>query len=286
MKITTITDLQKEYLSKIDRLDLDLIVAHILRKTREFILTHPEYKIHKLQIANCKLQISRRMRNEPLAYILGHKEFYGLDFRVLPATLIPRPETELLVEAVMEELEVKSQKSKAIIDIGTGSGNIIISLAKDLQSNAIDGHLPSFCGIDISNDALKVAKQNAKQNLVSEKIKFIHGNLLDKIKNIDDAIIIANLPYLSKKIYNATSSNVKKFEPKSALYSPKDGLGHYEKLLKQIAKFNPTNCIVFLEISPEQKISLSALIKKYLPRARINFQKDLAGKWRMCKIEI
>jgi len=276
MWMESIIDLQKEYHSKIDHLDLDLIMAHVLRKPREFVLAHLEYKPSRAQLTKMRSFIARRGKQEPLAYILGHKEFYGLNFKVSTDTLIPRPETELLIEEVLQ----LNPQGKNIIDVGTGSGNIIITLAQNIPAKNI------FFGIDISKEALKIAKQNSKINQVLNKIKFLHGNLLDKIKKIDNSIIIANLPYLSQEIYDATLPNVKKFEPKSALYSPKEGLGHYDRLMEQIAKLNPKTCTIFLEISPEQKTKLPKLIKKHLPRARIGFHKDLADKWRVCKIEI
>ena len=276
----TLNEIKKEYSKKIDHLDLDLIIAHVIKKPREFVLTHPEYTPTGAQIGKIRSFIHRRAKHEPLAYILGYKEFYGLTFKVTPDTLIPRPETELLVEEVLK----LKLKNKNIFDVGTGSGNIIISLAKNISTKN------NFIGIDISVETLKIAKQNAKANQVSEKIKFIHGNLLDKIKNLDNSIIIANLPYLSKEIYNTTAPNVKKYEPKSALYSPKEGLAHYRKLLQQVAILRSTmrdaRCAIFLEISPEQKTKLPKIIKTYLPKAKIEFQKDLAKKWRICKITI
>jgi len=279
----TLAEIQKEYFKKIDHLDLDLIIANVIKKPREFVLTHLEYEPTGAQLAKIRTFIQRRAKHEPLAYILGHKEFYGLNFKVTPSTLIPRPETELLVELTIQETKNKKQKTN-LIDVGTGSGSIVITLAKFLTSDVQKGHTMSFRGIDVSVEALKIARQNAKLNLVSKKIKFVHGNLLDKIKNLNDSIIIANLPYLSKEVYNATLPNVKKYEPKSALFSPHEGLQHYEELLEQIAKLNPKDCTIFLEISPEQKIKLPKIIKTFLPEAKIEFTKDLAGKWRVCKI--
>lgn len=276
MELGTIADLRKKYSPGIDHLDLDLIMAHILRKPREFILAHPEHKPRRAQLDKIRAFAARRAEHEPLAYILGHKEFYGLDFKVTPATLIPRPETELLVEEVLK----LDPENKNIIDVGTGSGNIIVALAK----NIMEGN--AFFGTDISQEALRIAKRNAKTNRVSGKIKFMRGNLLDKFKNIDDSIIIANLPYLSREIYAAALPNVKKYEPKSALYSPQEGLSHYAELFGQISRLDPENCFVLLEISPEQKIKLPGLIKKHLPRARVRFEKDLSGKWRACGIKI
>ena len=298
---TTIADIQKKYYQKLDHIDLELLIAHVFKKSREFVLAHPEYVLPKLKIVNCELKIARRMRGEPLAYILGFKEFFGYPFLVSPATLIPRPETELMVEETLEE--IKSQKSKVIniIDVGTGSGNIIISVAKNLEPTwTFDvqmqkGHRMPLYGIDISKETLRVAKRNAKKNNVAEKIKFIQGNLLtpiienceSKIEN-SKMIILANLPYLSKKIYAATAPTVKKFEPKSALYSSKEGLAHYEKLFKQIKILEAKNygLKAILEISPEQKTSLAKMAKKYFPASKIVFKKDLAGRTRLAIISL
>lgn len=286
MKIETLADLQKKYFQKIDRLDLDLIMAHIIKKPREFVLAHPEHKPTEAQMAKIGSFIARRAKHEPLAYILGYKEFYGLNFKVTPDTLIPRPETELLVSQALQEVQdtITKHQTPNIIDVGTGSGNIIISLAKNIRNKN------NFIAVDISGEALKIARQNAKANNVSEKIKFLHENLLDKIKNVNNSIIIANLPYLSQKIYSATLPTVKKYEPKSALYSANAGLDHYERLLKQINKLKTTNqklqTIILLEISPEQKTKLSKIIKTILPTSKFEFHKDLANKWRVCKIKI
>ena len=298
----TISDIKKEYFGKIDPLDLDLILAHTLKKPREFVLAHPEHVIPELKIENLKFKITRRRHDEPLAYILGYKEFFGHPFLVTPATLIPRPETELMVEEALAEVISHQSSVTSVIDVGTGSGNIIISILKNL---IIDSKFKiqnsKFFAIDISKDALRVAKRNAKKNNVEEKIKFLHGNLLEPImKKLNrkssakshHIIILANLPYLSNKIYNSTAPNVKKFEPKSALYSPKDGLDHYEKLFQQIKLLQAnetsklTTLTAILEISPEQKVPLKKMITKPFPKAKTFFKKDLAGRIRMAIISL
>lgn len=287
----TIKEICKKYHKKIDYLDLELIIAHILKKTREFILAHLEYKLNKFQISNLIRrggQISRRMRGEPLAYILGHKEFFGLDFKVNRHTLIPRPETEMLVEEVLK----LQPKNSTLIDVGAGSGNIIISLIKNLKTKN------KFIATDISAQALKIAKYNAKRHKVDKNIAFLKSDLLKNKKLTDNLtmrqcgnlIIIANLPYLSEKIYNSTARDVKNYEPKSALASGIDGLDHYGKLLQQIKKLKK-DCFMFhascfMEISPEQKPALQKIAGSVLPGAKLEFMKDLAGKWRICKIVI
>ncbi|HBI34426.1 MAG TPA: peptide chain release factor N(5)-glutamine methyltransferase [Candidatus Moranbacteria bacterium] len=294
----TISEIIQKYTNKLDYLDLEILIANSLGKTREFVLTYPEYKLTKFQISNFKFQINRRLKGEPIAYILGHKEFYGLDFIVNKHTLVPRPETELLVELVLNEISNFQFpiSNLGIVDIGTGSGNIIISIA-NLDSRLRGNDKVEYFGIDISKEALTIAKKNAAANGVDKKIKFLHGSLLEpfignwklEIGN-STIVIVANLPYLSKEIYSSAPIDVKKFEPKSALYSPEAGLQHYRKLLEQLQDFL-ANCQLshvtcFLEISPEQKQPLAKLIKSIFPKTKPEFKKDLAGKWRVCKIEI
>lgn len=320
--MTNIQNIFNNYKHSLDYFDLELIIADSLGKTREFVLTYPNQTITKAQETKIKKNVSRRVKGEPIAYILGHKEFYGLDFIVNEHTLVPRPETELLVELVTQNVERETQ-GVTFVDVGTGSGNIIISIANELEKNKtkecpselgsesqnnttsnISTKIPdqvrndriNYLAIDISKEALKIAKKNAKLNGVDKKIKFLHGSLIDPILNEtkklmpEKLIITANLPYLSKEIYNSAPIDVKKFEPKSALYSPEDGLQHYRKLLQQIRTLTEScglqavSC--FLEISPEQKIPLTKTIKQILPKATIEFKKDLAGKWRMCVVKI
>lgn len=278
----TIAEIRKKYYSKIDALDLELIIAHGIGKTREFVLAHPEYVIPATRNLQPATLIKRRMKHEPLAYILGHKEFFGLDFKVNKAVLVPRPETEMLVEEVLK----LNPKNKTILDIGTGSGNIIISLVENLKNKN------KFIATDISAKALAVAKQNAKFHKVDKKIEFLHGDSLEpiikstKYEILDTKYIIAaNLPYLSEKIYASTARDVKNFEPKSALLSGADGLDHYRKLFRQIRNtlyLIPTAC--YIEISPEQKPALEKLVGSALPGAKAKFIKDLTGKWRVCHI--
>lgn len=296
----TIQNFFTKYFSKIDHYDLELIISHVLKKPREFVLSHPEYEIPKFKIENLKLKISRRRRGEPLAYILGHKEFYSLDFKVNKNVLIPRPETELLVDLALNKLKTKSagwqiKPKTAIIDVGTGSGNVIISVVKNLLNHKLRTTNYRFLGIDISQKAINIAKENAKLHKVDKKIKFLKGNLLkplinklSMVKCQQSIVILANLPYVSKKIYN--SSPTIKHEPKSALLSSNAGLAHYEKLLKQIKSLMKMCYMLrvscYMEISSEQKNKFTKLIKIYFPKSNIKFFKDLSGKWRVCEIMI
>lgn len=293
----SILKIKEKYHIQIDPIDLDVLIGYVTKKSREFILSHPEFNLTTLQTEKLAPLIERRTKNEPLAHILGTKEFYGLNFKVNKHTLIPRPETELIIDMALEEIFNIQHPILNIIDIGTGSGNIIISITNQLKLTPYQLLATNYFAIDISKEALKIAKKNARANSLSKKIKFLHGNLLKPlIKNYPKLsqqkatlIILANLPYLSKEIYNNCPPTVKKYEPRSALFSPQDGLSHYEKLLRQIksASLEKNNeIILFFEISPEQKKIIASIIKKHFPQARIKFQKDLAQKWRICEIKL
>jgi len=323
LTMLTIKNLRQKYFPKISPSDLEILISSAIKKPKEFILTHPEYELDKFKIKNLKLKIARRAKGEPIAYITKHKEFYGLDFKINRNVLIPRPETEQLVDLAISNLPaylpcrqagrtgkqpaVWKNKKTVIMDIGTGSGNIIISVAKNLDSlpRRQAGRLRGndnikFYASDISKKALSLARQNAKKHNVDKKIKFLQGDLLkpfieNKIFKIQNSkfkiLIIANLPYLSKKIYDSAPIDIKKYEPKSALYSPDEGLKHYKGLFQQIKKLRRVaSCELrvasFLEISPEQKNKLAKLIKNYFPQSKTIFHKDLAGKWRACVINI
>jgi len=279
----------------IDSIDLDLLISHIIKKDRAFILAYPDHPLSKIQYEKITALINRRLKKEPLAYILGEKEFYSLNFKVNKHTLIPRPETELMVEMALQNITSNQSSVISIVDVGTGSGNIIISIANQLKITDYELLVTSYFGIDISKEALKIAKQNAKLHKVDKNIKFLQGIFLSpflksKILNHKSSLLIlGNLPYLSKEIYNSCPPNVKKYEPKTALYSANYGLAHYAKLFSQI-KLLVTNyelpVTILIEISPEQKKLIIPLVRKYFSQAKIEFKKDLAKKWRVAKIEL
>lgn len=280
--------LQNSHISPLDR---EILLSYVLQKPKEHLFAHPEKKLTKNQIAKFISLAKRRAKGEPIAYLVGKKEFYGLEFIVNRNVLIPRPETEMLVDKCLDIiLDTKySIPDAKIIDIGTGSGNIAISIAKNIPQR-IQKKI-NFYATDISKKALNVAKKNAKRHKIDKSIKFIKSDLLEfafQKKLEGNVIIIANPPYVSGKLYQKRKNSLK-YEPKSALLSQKEGLVHYEKLLKQIKKSLFTDrcsLIIILEFSPEQKSRISRLVKKELPAAKIDFFKDLAGKWRALKINL
>ncbi len=292
--MSTIQTILTRWHSNLDMLDVELLVAHGIAQSREFVLTHPEYEIVPDQFSIIESLLQRRLNHEPLAYILGHREFFGLDFAVTPDTLIPRPETELMVEKILAQ--TSSSEKIAIIDVGTGSGCIIISLAKELSKKKPKNTSLTFHAVDISSQALIVAQANARAHGLENAINFAPSDLLQNISQtildteIDTLIVAANLPYLSKTIYASSAPDVRNFEPKSALLSEDEGLQHYQRLLEQIwtlsEKKSSMSVKLFFEISPEQKDACEILIRNSFPEAFIETIEDLAGKYRLTIADI
>lgn len=283
----TILPLLSKASKKIERTEAEIILGHIINKDRAYILAHPENKINWRQHIKFNRLIRQRGSGVPLAYLTGHKEFFGLDFFVNKNVLIPRPDTEILVESAIAIIS-NTQYQITLIDIGTGSGCIPISILKTLQHKNIEAH-----AIDISKKALRVAKKNAEKHNV--KINFHQGDLLAPIlrnceltANSSEIIITANLPYLTQTQFD-TEPSIKK-EPKLALIADnKNGLSLYEKLLKQLQSliFNLQSSVtLLLEIDPSQTIEIKNIIQKLLPTASIIIKKDLAGHDRVVIIQL
>lgn len=278
----TIRELQKKY-SSLDNLDLELLLAKSIHKPKNFILIHPEYRLSFLEKIYLAYFIYLRKRDYSVAAIIGHKEFYGLDFFVNKKVLIPRPETEKVVEEVIQEItnyKLQITNKTILIDVGTGSGCIPISILKNIKEPT------QTFAIDISRPALQVAKKNARTHKVN--INFLHGNLLEPILKsyklqTNQLIITANLPYITEQQFQNEPSVQQ--EPKNALVADKQGLALYEELLKQIKLLpTPHNLLLLLEIDPSQTKAISNLIKQILPDAKIETKKDLVGLDRLVKI--
>lgn len=267
-------------------LEAEILLSYTIKKSREFILAHGEKKLTARQAAAFKSHVSQRLKGAPIAYIIGHKEFYGLDFKVNQNVLIPRPETEMMVEEALR-LATRNPQPVTFVDVGTGSGCIIITLAKLLnQESRIMNH--KLWGIDISKKALAVARQNAKTHGVDKKIKFVNGNLLSPlIPNsrflIPDSnlIILANLPYLTpSQIKNSPSI---KSEPKQALAGGPDGLNLYRKLAGQIKRLPGYKITLLCEFNPAQA---KAMKKIFSFAKEFHIKKDLCGLNRLALILI
>lgn len=242
--------------------------------------------------------------SKPSQYIKGWVEFYKLKFKVTPDVLIPRPETELLVDEVLNYCNLRPSGRKLclypetcdlILDLGTGAGNIAISIAKKLSLHPIRGLIAQegvnvrIIATDVSSSALKIAKQNAKLHGVEDKITFVKSNLLSGLNcnlypETCNLIIVANLPYIPSARIPYLDSSVKDFEPKVALDGGEDGFGLYRKLFKQITQNNWVPKLLIGEIDYTHGELAINEVQKYFPQAKIEVRTDLAHKQRILLI--
>ncbi len=292
-------------------LDAEVLLSFAIKKPKEFLYAYPELELSKNQSSRFRALIRKRAHRWPVAYLTGHKEFFALDFWVTPDALIPRPDTELLVELATQAIGDKRLAIRNIIDVGTGSGSIIISLAHAV-SKKLD-----FFAIDSSAKTLSVARRNARRHGVSHKIKFLRGNLISplllatsylprlasgKTGKLQPSLIIANLPYLTEKQYRANPDL--RHEPKNALVGGKDGMKYFRGLLEQLHSYchpgldpgsrtgfrlggrNDRKSIILLEHDPSQKNKIKKLISLHFPKTRSKFYKDLSGYSRVSLFEI
>tara|TARA_B100001248_G_C27383304_1_gene458261 strand:+ start:608 stop:1453 length:846 start_codon:yes stop_codon:yes gene_type:complete len=230
-------------------LDSEILLSKVLDKTREEMLSNTENKICLDQLKQYKKFILRRSQKEPVAYILNKKEFWSRDFYVCKDTLIPRPETELLIDIL---LKVFKNKKISILDIGTGSGCILVTIIKELVET-------KGIGIDISKKAISIAKINALAHQVSSRAKFIHKSLDSYFSQKFD-LVISNPPYIERREIKNLSDDIKKFEPIIALDGGNDGLDLIKKVIyktKQILKIKGT---LALEIGNGQFKEVSKLL--------------------------
>ena len=221
---------------------------------------------------NPSIENIKRLENEPVQYIVGNVSFYGNIINVDKRVLIPRFETEELVEKTIEY--IKKNNYTSIVDIGTGSGCIAITLKKMFPNIKVDA-------VDISIDALSLAKINAKENNVS--INFHNGNLLEPLKEKYD-IIISNPPYIAYD--EEIMEIVKKNEPHIALYAPNNGLYYYEEIIKNAKKYLNENGLIAFEIGYNQAESIKKIASKYLDNYTFEVKKDMTGKDRMVFIKL
>lgn len=235
-------------------------------------MTELEY-LKKYYDGDIKEALNRLKKGEPVQYIVGNVDFYGYQFEVNKNVLIPRFETEELVEKTIKRCKKKFDCDMDIVDIGTGSGCIAITLKKEFSNSRIDA-------VDISSSALEVAINNANKNHVN--IHFIKGNLLDPLEKKYD-VLISNPPYIDKK--EDIMDIVKNNEPKIALYAEHQGLFCYEEILKESKKVMKEKCLLAFEIGAKQGDYLKMCAKMYFPNATIIVEKDLQGRDRFLFID-
>ncbi|MBI5840822.1 MAG: peptide chain release factor N(5)-glutamine methyltransferase [Chloroflexi bacterium] len=262
-------------------LDAQLVIAHAMDKPRTWILAHPETRLSAPQLATVESAVARLTAGEPLPYILGHWEFFGHDLTVTPDVLIPRPETELLVEKAIAWLQASPER-RTIADVGTGSGAIALTLAM---------HVPSayILATDISFAALEVAKHNANKFDVAKRIDFVQCDLLPPhpdplTTELHFDLICANLPYIPTKTLQELPIYGR--EPALALDGGEDGLVFIRRLLKIAPEWLAPNGLILLEIEASLGNAAISLAYDSFSEATIHLHQDLTGRDRLLEIQI
>lgn len=279
------------------RLDAELLLAHVLGWSRARVIAHAAEAASPPQHAAYRQMVERRQNLEPVAYLVGHREFYGLAFLVTPAVLVPRPETELLVDVALAlarsratdhrpstidenptpvniRSAIVSHRSSVIIaDIGTGSGCIAVALAT---------HLPgaTVYAIDVSPEALAVAARNVARHGVGQRVRLLEGDLLSPLPEAVD-LLVSNPPYT---VLEGIDEGVRRHEPHLALDGGPDGLAAYRRLLAEAPRRLRPGGVVLLEIGAAQGESVAGLARAAFPEASMMVHQDLAGLDRVVEI--
>lgn len=260
-------------------LDASVLLAHIIGKPRSWVLAHPEVTLTR-EMKNQLENALRQLENgKPFPYVLGQWEFFGMDFEVTPDVLIPRPETELLVEKAIAWLQ-ESTEHKMVADIGTGSGVIAISIAANVPD-------VNVLATDISIEALKIAKRNAEKHAVSDRIEFIECDLFPDTQNItlkSFDLICANLPYIPTRTLHTLP--VYGREPTLALDGGSNGLDLVRRLLQVAPNWLTPHGKMVLEIEATLGRDVLRLGYNLFPRADIQLHKDLTGHDRLFEIAL
>lgn len=251
------------------------LMSHVFQKPKTWLLAHPEEKMTGSQLDLFNNLLARLEAGEPLPYLTGKQEFYGLDFEVSPAVLIPRPETELLVDKALDWLK-KHPLARRVVDLGSGSACIAVSLLKncpDLQMSAID----------ISTEALKVAQRNAQKHEVSDRITFLNASLLSGFEGEID-LLCANLPYIPSDKVELVNSLP--WEPRLALDGGESGLDLIAELLNQAPAKMAHPSLILLETEDSLGPETISLAKQAFPNAEIELYKDIFDRDRLVRIEL
>ena len=253
-----------------------MLLQATLKKSREYLMIYDNKEVENIDRDRYIKNVKRLILGEPLQYITGIQEFMKLNFLVTKDVLIPRPDTEILVEEVIRKAE--NIPNPVILDLCTGSGAIAVSPAKYIKNVHI-------CAVDISSKALEIAKKNAELNGVKNNIEFIESNLFDKIKERKFDIIVSNPPYIETETIKTLSKDVQN-EPKIALDGGKDGLDFYRKIADSGSKYLNRQGYICLEIGYNQRIAVRQILENKKRYVNINCIKDLCGNDRVITAQI
>ena len=253
------------------RLSAELLLSHILTLERIELYTQFAQQVPRQQLGKLHRLVKRCADQEPMAHLIGRTEFYSLDIKVTPDCLIPRPETELLVERAIDFLRQLPDKPQSVCDLCTGSGCIAVAIAKNFTNAKI-------IATDVCNAALSVAAENIAKYELAERIKLLCGDLFDPIiKGLDEAkfdLIVSNPPYVSDCEYQGLDKNVTDYEPKKALHAGPDGLDIYRRIIADTDKFLKPGASLILETGYAQGKAVKELLAQTAIFANIKIEKD------------
>ncbi|MEE8638637.1 MAG: peptide chain release factor N(5)-glutamine methyltransferase [Candidatus Margulisiibacteriota bacterium] len=271
------TDYFKKFKIEWPHLEAEILLAHALGLKRIELYTNHERILTDEELSRFKGLIQRRSKHEPVAYITGYQPFMSLDFYVDRSVLIPRPETEKLVEVAIDAVKSPHvlRSAPLIADIGTGCGAIAISLAKYLPNIKV-------IGIDSSPEAIKIAQRNAEHHQVTDRSQFIVGNLFEPLKEKAD-IIVSNPPYIRSSEIDKLQTDVKDWEPRQALDGGEDGLDYIKKLIENAPGHLESKGLLLIEIGYDQGEKAKELAENTKKYGEIKIIKDLNGKDRILK---
>ena len=233
-------------------LDAEILLSRVLEITRTQLITHLETKPPCESVALFDKWVERRARREPLAYIIGQREFYGLCFEVNPSVLVPRPETEILVETSI--LLLKDIPNPRIVDIGVGSGAIAVSLAHALPKSRV-------CGTEISTEAIAVARKNAERIGVSERVQILDGDLFQPLRDMSFDLIVSNPPYIPSGDIDSLEPEVARCEPRGALDGGTDGLDYYRRICSESPEYLVAGGHLAVEVGQGQADDVKGLMR-------------------------
>jgi release factor glutamine methyltransferase len=244
---------QIKEISDVPRKEIELLVMHACGLKRIDLILRSNETVKKEVLEEIKVLVDKRLQGKPLQYLIGSEEFMGLNFIVTENVLIPRQDTEILVEEIISRF--KRESNLRILEIGTGSGAISVSLAKFLKQ-------PKLVSLDISKEALSIAKLNAKKNQVSDQITFIESNLFESL-TVDESfdIIVSNPPYIPSKDILELQREVKDYEPMLALDGGEDGLDYYREITKKSVDYLKKDGLLAYEIGYDQGIDVLKILK-------------------------
>jgi release factor glutamine methyltransferase len=267
-------------ISRSPALEASVLLAHVAGKPRTWVLAHPELTLSNEQDKKLNHTLTRLEHGEPFPYVLGYWEFFGLDLKVTPDVLIPRPETELLIEKAIAWLNMNPTQQN-IADVGTGSGAIAISLAVNLPD-------ANILATDISSNALNVAKHNAEKHGVSGRVNFIECDLLPQAsienRRFEIDVVCANLPYIPTK----TLQELPVFgrEPTLALDGGSNGFELIQQLMQIAPEYLSPNSLMLFEVEETLGREAVALAHHFFPKAMIELHRDLTGRDRLLQIQL